>query len=194
MLDTNPEPNPADGGPAVAEGVDATSPDFARRVGRLLHDTRRARKLRRRHLANDQFSAADLRSVERGTYPLTPLLASELAAAYGADLGVLLPRREALVLLATGTISAGGMDEYFDPHDLDSVLAAYLRLVAELRGGANDVTTLRRDDLSDIADQLGRPRPEIIDRVGELAGATPAQRRAMVALYLAGADVVGICG
>ena len=194
MLDANRESNPITGDQAVDVGVDATSPAFAARVGRLLHDARRARKLRLRHLANDEFSVADLRAVERGTYPLTPLLASQLAATYGADLGALLPRRESLVLLATGTMSAGGMDEYFDPEDLDSVLAAYLRLVGKLRGGAHDVTTLRRDDLGDIADQLGRPRPEIIDRVGELAGATPAQRRAMVALYLAGADVVGIMG
>ena len=97
------------------------------------------------------------------------------------------------MLLATGSLSAGGADESFVPGDVDSVLEAYLRLVKRLRGdAAGHAITLRREDLIDIADQLGRPRPEIVDRVAVLMGATGDQRRAMVDLYLAGADVVGL--
>lgn len=188
MLDAEPESNPT----GLDGDVDVTSADFAARFGSLLKGARRARRLRLRHLATPEFPVSTLRAVERGTHSLTPLVASELAAQYGAELAELFPARQALVLLATGTVSAGGIDEHFDAGDIDSVLEAYLRLIGRLRGDS-DVTTLRRDDLSDIADQLGRPRPEIIDRVGELAGATPAQRRAMVQLYLAGADVVGLC-
>ena len=74
-----------------------------------------------------------------------------------------------------------------------SILEAYLRLVRRLRGVDSDASImLRREDLIDIADQLGRPRPEIVDRVAVLMGATGEQRRAMVDLYLAGATVVGI--
>lgn len=168
------------------------SRDFAARIGAYLKQARRARRLRIRQLATRELPASLLRSVEKGTHPLTPLLVAEVAARYGTDLARVLPPRDRLVLLATGTICAGGLEEVFDPGDLDSVLDAYLRLVARLRGSDGAVTTLRRDDLIDIADQVGLPRTDVVARVAARLGANDGQRRAMVELYLAGADVVGI--
>ncbi len=149
--------------------------------------------MRLRHLSDREVSRSTLRAVERGSYPLEPMLVSELASRYGAELDDLLPRREPILLLATGTVATGGMDEAFDPGDVDSLLNAYLRLIRRLRGANEDqAITLRCDDLIDIADQLERPRPEIVDRVAVLLGASGAQRRAMVELYLSGASVVGV--
>lgn len=175
--------------------VDVTTPEFAARLGAFLREVRRERGVRIGHLAEGRLTRRVLRDVERGAHPLDPMLVSELAGRYGAELDELLPRREPILLLATGTIATGGMDETFDPGDVESLLAAYLRLVRRLRGAnVDEVITLRREDLIDIADQLERPRPEIVDRVAVLLGATGAQRRAMVELYLSGASVVGVVG
>jgi transcriptional regulator with XRE-family HTH domain len=173
--------------------VDVTSPEFAVRFGTFLRDLRRGRGMRLRHLSDREIGRGALRSVERGSHPLNPMLVNELASRYGAELDELLPKREPILLLATGTVATGGMDESFEPDDVESLLSAYLRLIRRLRGSNEDeAITLRRDDLIDIADQLERPRPEIVDRVAVLLGATGAQRRAMVELYLSGASVVGV--
>lgn len=174
-------------------GVNVTTPEFAGRFGSFLREVRRARKLRLRHLRGGEFSSGDLRAVERGVYPLDPMVVSELAGRYGAELGDLLPAREPVLVMATGTISTGGFEEAFDPGDVDALLEAYLRLIRRLRGADSDgAVALRREDLIDIADQVERPRPEIVDRVAVLLGATGDQRRAMVELYLSGASVVGV--
>lgn len=171
---------------------DAMTAEFADRLGRYLRAVRRERKLRLRQLSSESLPTGTLRALEKGVHPLTPMVVAEVAARYGADLADLLPAREPLVLLATGTICGGGLEETFDPNDLDSLIGAYLHLVRRLRRVESPVTTLRRDDLIGIADQVGRPRTDIVDRVAGAMGATAAQRRAMVELYLAGADVVGI--
>ncbi len=151
--------------------------------------------MRLRHLADDDMPAAVLRAVEKGRHPLTPTMIAGLAGRYEADLAELLPTRETVIILATGTIAAGGLDESFLPDDADSMLGAYLRLIGRLRGETGvGALALRRDDIVNIADQLGRPRPEIVDKVGLMLGASPAERRAMVDLYLAGATVVGVTG
>lgn len=185
----------ADGRTVEYSPADVTTPEFAARMGRFLHDVRRERRLSLRQLSGDGLSRARLKAVERGEVLLDAGLVSELAGRYGAELEVLLPERDPVVLLATGTISAGGTDESYVPGDIESLLEAYLRLIRRLRGAnADQAIVLRRDDLIDIADQLGRPRPEIVDRVAVLLGATGAQRRAMVELYLSGASVVGVAG
>ncbi len=176
-----------------AIGTDVTTPEFAARFGTFLRETRKARRLWVRHLTDGELSSGLLRAVERGTHPLEPMLVGQLASRYGVDLDELLPPREPLVLLATGTVAAGGLDERFVPGDVGSTLEAYLRLIRRLRGAhPGDAVTLRRDDLVDIADHLGLPRTEVVDRLAEAMGATEGQRRAMVELYLAGALVVGV--
>ncbi len=173
--------------------MDVTSPDFGRRLGTFLRGVRRERKLGVRHVAGNGLRRRDIRMIERGDHPLTASLVGELAGRYGAELDDLFPAREPVLVLATGTIAAGGMDEAFDPGDVESLLTAYLTLIRRLRGANEDeAIVLRREDLIDIADQLERPRPEIVDRVAVLLGATGAQRRAMVDLYLSGASVVGV--
>ncbi len=180
-------------GPVTAAAVDVTAPEFATRFGAFLRRARETRGLGLRHLRDADLRVRALRAIERGTHPLEPLLVAELAARYGVDLDELLPPRQPLVFLATGTIASGGMDEPFTPGDVGSILEAYLRLIRRLRGGdAAEAITLRRDDVVDIADHLGRPRTEIVDRLAELMGASTSQRRAMVDLYLSGALVVGI--
>lgn len=173
--------------------VDVTTAEFASRLGLFLRDVRRERGVRIRHLSDREITNGTLRDIERGKHDLSPMLVNELAGRYGAELNDLLPKREPILLLATGTIATGGMDESFEPNDVESLLHAYLRLIRRLRGANPDeVIALRREDLIDIADQLERPRPEIVDRVAVLLGATGAQRRAMVELYLSGAFVVGV--
>lgn len=173
--------------------VDVTSREFASRFGAFLSAARRERGIRLRHLADKTIPTRMLKAIERGDHLLEPLLVAELASRYGTDLDHLFPRREPVVLLATGTVAAGGLEEPFEPGDIDSIVVAYLRLIRRLRvGSGSQVITLRRDDLIDIADQLGRPRPEIVDRVAVQLGATGSQRRAMVDLYLSGAVVIGI--
>lgn len=175
--------------------MDVTTPEFGNRLGQFLRGVRRERGLKVRHVAGNGLRWRDIRAIERGEYPLEPILVGELAGRYGAELSDLLPAREPVLVMATGTIAAGGMDEAFTPGDVESLLKAYLTLIRRLRGAnPEDAIVLRREDLIDIADQLERPRPEIVDRVAVLLGATGAQRRAMVDLYLSGASVVGVAG
>lgn len=172
---------------------DISNEQFAARLGPYLKSARRARGMRLRQLADSELGVGELRAVEKGKYPLTPLVVSALAARYGADLAGVMPPRDPVVLLATGTISTGGLEETFDPHELGSVLDAYVRLVRKLRDSRGlEMVTLRREDLIDIADQLDRPRTDVVDRVAALMGANDSQRRAMVELFLSGAEVVGV--
>ena len=160
-----------------------------------MRGVRRERGLKLRHVAGGGLRWRDIRAIERGEYTLEPILVGELAGRYGAELSDLFPAREPVLVMATGTIAAGGMDESFTPGDVESLLKSYLTLIRRLRGAnPDDAIVLRREDLIDIADQLQRPRPEIVDRVAVLLGATGAQRRAMVDLYLSGASVVGVAG
>ena len=173
--------------------VDVTTPIFGERFGEQLKSVRKARGTRLWHLSNAVFNAKALRSVERGDYPLEPVVVAELAALYGVELDQVLPSREPVRILATGVVASGGIEETFEPMDIDSMLGAYLRLIARLRGAdPGEAFPLRREDLIEIADQLERPRPEIVDRVAVLMGVTGSQRRAMVDLYLSGALVVGV--
>lgn len=175
--------------------MDVTTAEFGTRLGAFLREVRRERGLKVRHVAGGALTRRDIRSIERGEYRLEPILVGELAGRYGAELNDLLPPREPVLVMATGTIAAGGLDEEFVPGDVDSLLEAYLNLIRRLRGAnGSEAVVLRREDLIDIADQLQRPRPEIVDRLAVLLGATGAQRRAMVDLYLSGASVVGIAG
>lgn len=173
--------------------VDVTTPIFADRFGEQLRSVRKSRGTRLWHLTNAEFSAKALRSVERGDYLLEPVVVAELAALYGVELDEVLPSREPVRISATGVVASGGIEETFEPMDIDSMLGAYLRLIARLRGAdPGEAFPLRREDLIKIADQLERPRPEIVDRVAVLMGVTGSQRRAMVDLYLSGALVVGV--
>ena len=175
--------------------MDVTTPEFGMRLGNFLRGVRRERGLKVRHVAGHGLGWRDIRAIERGDFPLEPILVGELAGRYGAELSDLFPAREPVLVMATGTIAAGGMDESFIPGDVESLLKSYLTLIRRLRGAnADEAIVLRREDLIDIADQLQRPRPEIVDRVAVLLGATGAQRRAMVDLYLSGASVVGLAG
>ena len=175
--------------------MDVSTREFGTRLGSFLRDVRRQRGLKVRHVAGHGLRWRDIRAIERGDYPLEPILVGELAGRYGAELNELLPPREPILVMATGTVAAGGLDEDYIPGDVDSLLDAYLSLIRRLRSAnPDDAIVVRREDLIDIADQLQRPRPEIVDRVAVLLGATGSQRRAMVDLYLSGASVVGVAG
>jgi len=169
------------------------SDDFPQRFGEYLRGLRIERKMARRHLTDGEVTRAVLKAVERGEYPLDNMFVAQLTARYGGDLGDLLVDRVPILLLATGTIAAGGIEESFQTGDVDDLLDAYIRLIHRLRGeGEAKTITLRREDLIGIADQLGRPRAEIVDRVAVLLGASGDERRAMVELYLSGAMVLGL--
>ena len=99
------------------------------------------------------------------------------------------------VQIAERHVQVAGRSRSYLPGDQDSMLEAYLLLVRKVRRQGSDATiTLRRDDVDVIAAHVGLPSETVIDRLGEMMGATRAQRIAMASLFASGALVIGLVG
>ena len=171
---------------------------FAKRLANLLSDQRDLSGRSVRALARSsggRFTVKELRAIEAAESPLSEPLAVDLSALYGVDLGEIVQERLPLVIRPHGVVSTGGVSASFTPHDSTSLLVSYLRLVRRLRN-AEEVPsiTLRRDDVESLAAYLELPGERVIERLAGLMGATRVQRRAMVAMFVAGAVVIGLVG
>ena len=190
----DPAPRPDGQRPDDSGSVDVASEAFARRLATLLREHRRADGVGLGTLArrsDRRFTTRELRAIESGRVHVTD--ATDLAALYGADLASILPARMAIAVDPAGQIITAGVAEAFEPADTTSMLTAYLRLIRRLRGAERDpVVALRRDDVDALAAVLDEPGERVIDRLGELMGATQAQRKVMVGLFVSGAVVVGL--
>lgn len=174
---------------------DVKNPCFARRLGHLLATTRRDRRCSCRSLASEsagQFSARDLRSIEAGEYELDDVSIERISALYRADLGVILPGREG-VLIEGDLLSVGGVSAQYSRGDPNSLLSTYLKLVRSLRRQQRaPVVELRTQDVERLADHLQLPGEQVVVRLAALMGATVAQRSSMISLFGSGAVVIGI--
>jgi sortase (surface protein transpeptidase) len=180
--------------PAAPPKFDVESPAFAAHFGRLLVATRHTRGCTRRALvaADDRFSVAELRQIERGRLHLDESVIDGVCQVYGADLGTILPSRNP-VSIEGGVITADGVRASFSPTDSTSLLDAYLRLIRQMRHQKRaPAVALRRDDIEAIAAFLAVPGAEIVDRLAALMGATAAQRSGMAMLFASGAIVIGL--
>jgi hypothetical protein len=103
------------------------------------------------------------------------------------------PRTPLTVDLAEGIIQAGGHRARFDPAADDAVELAYLKLVRRMRDVHREPSfVLRSDDVEALAAVLRRDAVAVLDRLGELMGATVTQRRSMVTSFLAGALLIAV--
>ena len=179
--------------PNVSRPVDEES--FAQNIGLALRDARRIRHMRRRHLADQSLSAAQLKAAERGELKLSRPLLTELSSRYGVDLGALFSERKPL-RVDDDVICIGDDSEPCDADALKSVLKAYLNLLDRVRadntGAPGQPRPLRRDDIRVLAAHLNVPCPVVISELAELMDAKTTETRAMVELYLSGASVVGL--
>jgi len=190
----DPAPRPDGQRPDDPGTVDVASEAFAGRLATLLREHRRAEGIGLGSLArrsDRRFTTRELRAIESGRVRVAD--ATELAELYGADLASILPVRMAVAVDPAGQIITAGVAEAFEPADTTSMLTAYLRLIRRLRGAERDpVVALRRDDVDALAAVLDEPGERVIDRLGELMGATQVQRKVMVGLFVSGAVVVGL--
>ncbi len=165
---------------------------FATRFGDILYSVRRTRGLRLRHLADHTLPARSLRAAEAGKLDLTPDTVTELAHRYGVELATILDARRPIRIDATGSLAIGDTIVGFVPGDELSLLQGYLDAVRSIRSlDDDDLVALRRCDIEALGTHLAEPARAIIDRLGQLMGASGEQRRAMVGLYLANASVIG---
>lgn len=97
------------------------------------------------------------------------------------------PREPLTVDLGRGRLRAGGHEASFDPAAPDALELAYLHLVRRMRDVHRDPSfVLRSDDVTALARALDRDAVSVLQRLGELMGATVTQRRSMVTAFLAG--------
>ncbi len=180
----------------MATAVGWIDETFAARLGVLLAATRRARGLSLSTLSRrSTLSRHELKAAEHGALPLGEDLVRELAAVYQADLDGLVSGRRAVDVDITGVISVGPSCTRFDPIDDVSLLTAYLRLVREVRRQQHDpVVALRRDDVEALAAFLCLPGEEVVEQLCALMGVTQQHRRTMIAMFVAGAAVIGLVG
>ncbi len=176
--------------------IDITSAGFARRFGAVLtsHRTRTRLYLWRlaRHSAG-QLTVDDLTAIEAGEVPLDRELVDLLSRLYGVDLETLLPPRVRLAVSPLGVVSANGVEISFDPADDDAMLAAYLQLVRTMRDQLDrKVIELRREDVDVLADHVMQPGSWIVGELARLMGANERERRAMEAMFIAGANVISV--
>jgi hypothetical protein len=103
------------------------------------------------------------------------------------------PRTPLTIDLDEGVIQAGGHRARFDPAADDAVELAYLKLVRRMRDVHREPSfVLRSDDVEALAAVLRRDAVTVLDRLGELMGATVTQRRSMVTSFLAGALLIAV--
>lgn len=178
------------------DDIDISSASFARRLGALLASHRQRSKqylwrLSRR--SQGALSVDDLTAIEAGDVPIDEDLLDTLTELYGVRLDALLPPRVRLAVSPLGTISANGVDISFDPSNDDSMLEAYLQLVRTLRDQLDrKVIELRREDMDVLADHLMLPGSWIVTELARLMGANERERRAMEAMFIAGASVISV--
>jgi hypothetical protein len=174
---------------------DLNSHAFSRRLGELLVEARRRRGCSCRALSRlsaGRFTLSELHELERGEAMLDEQVIESVSDLYGADLGEILPDRQA-VFIARGTMSVGGMSANFQPADPNAMLATYLRLVRSLRRQQRaPFVELRREDVERLAVYLDESGEQVVDRLAALMGSTRAQRSSMSALFASGAMVIGI--
>jgi hypothetical protein len=95
--------------------------------------------------------------------------------------------------LTAGRLETAGRAARFDPSAQDALELAYLRLVRELRDVRREPSfVLRSADVAALAAATRRDAAEVLDRLGELMGATAAQRRSMVTAFAAGALLIAV--
>ena len=175
--------------------IDTSSQAFAARLASLARAARRDRDISVRAIARSTggaVSARQLRAVEAEQADLAAVDIAAITEAYGIDLESLLGARVSIdVDASTGVLSTAGITRAVTPGDEDALLIGYLRLVRELRDQPHEPTVpLRRDDIELLARQLGKDAALVLDRLGQLMGATVTQRRSMVALFATGAALV----
>jgi hypothetical protein len=91
------------------------------------------------------------------------------------------------LVIAAGSLVAGPVHATFRDGDRESLLHSYLVLIRQIRGQQREPTiTLRREDISALAEHLGASEDRILDDLLDRMGATRAQRKALVALFAAG--------
>lgn len=101
--------------------------------------------------------------------------------------------RAALEIRPGGLLVIGKATARHDPDDPTSLLTTYLTMVRRLRGQRRAVSiVLRRDDITMLADALGRSAVDVVEQLGSLMGATRSQRAAMATMFAAGALVIGL--
>ncbi|MCU1503335.1 MAG: hypothetical protein JWM12_2689 [Ilumatobacteraceae bacterium] len=168
---------------------------FARRLGELLTETRRADKASCRTLAKRSrgtFDLAQLHEIERGDGALTEELITVVCDLYGADLETILPGRDD-VRIGGGVMMVGTAESTYIDGDTTSMLATYLRLVRGLRRQQRvPYVELRRDDVEQLATYVGRPGEWVVDQLATLMGVTRAQQRSMLGLFAGGATVIAV--
>lgn len=179
---------------STAEWIDR---GFAVRLGALLQQTRRARGQTRGALARQGcLTRRQLKEVELGMAPLDDELIGEVAALYGADLGELsglADTRPTIEIDIAGSLRVGSAQRTFDPLDDASLLTAYLSAVRQVRRQEREpVIALRRDDIEVLAGFLCLPGEQVVDQLATLMGVTQRRRRSMVAMFAAGASVIGL--
>jgi len=176
--------------------IDITSVAFAHRFATLLanHRVRNKQYLWRlsRH-SDGRFSVEDLQELEAGRLQLDEDMVDAITELYGATIESLLPPRVRLQISPLGTISANGVEMPFDPSDASAMLAAYLDLVRKLRDQLDrTVIELRREDVEVLADHLQDAGSSVVLQLARLMGANERERRAMAAMFIAGASVISV--
>ncbi|MEI8240477.1 MAG: hypothetical protein WCI22_13775 [Actinomycetota bacterium] len=140
--------------------IDIASAAFAKRLANLLTDTRTRQGVSLRKMARREdrpFAVGDLKRFEAATMPLDHDIVERVTELYEADLGLILPARLPIVVMA-GVVSAGGVRAAFTPHDATSLLEAYLKLVRQLRREHKTMMLeLRRHDIDALASYLRQP-------------------------------------
>jgi hypothetical protein len=101
------------------------------------------------------------------------------------------PREPLTVDLGRGRLRAAGFEARFEPATPDALELAYLRLVRRMRDVHREPSfVLRSDDVRALAEALDRDPVTVLQRLGDLMGATVTQRRSMVTAFLAGALLI----
>ena len=175
--------------------VDTSSQVFAARLASLLRTARRDQGRSVRSIARatgGAASASQLRAMEAGEADLGSVDVGTIVEAYGLELETVLGERVPVeVDTAAGVLRTAGITRTFTPGDQDALLTAYLRLVRELRDIPHEPTVaLRRDEVELLARHLKADAVTVLERLGELMGATVTQRRSMVAMFAAGAALI----
>jgi hypothetical protein len=178
------------------DDIDITSVAFTRRLAALLtsHRLRNRQYIWRlsRH-SDGRFSIDDLRDIEAGRFPLDEATVRAVTELYGATIESLVPPRVRLQITMDGTIGANGVEMTFDPRDQTSMLRAYLDLVRKLRDKLDaKVIELRREDVEVLADHVQEAGSAVVTELAVLMGANERERRAMSAMFIAGASVISV--
>ena len=178
------------------DDIDITGAGFARRFASLLaaHRVRNKQYLWRlsRH-SDGRFSVEDLQEIEAGRAGLDEETVQLLTELYGVTIEALLPPRVRLQISPIGTIAANGVEMTFDPDDTEAMLSAYLDLVRKMRDQLDrTVIELRREDVEVLADHLDDAGSSVVLQLARLMGANERERRAMAAMFIAGASVISV--